>query len=185
MHSINYGTLDRKGLNIAIVALSAIIVTSACSRDDVPEHAVMMPIDDLPQTIVGQVSWEGVDEPKVIRRSRCEMQDEFYVMVGEGRDFELRVGFWGQEAADISEIDFDQADSVELRAIDDELYFYRYSIQRSLPGMGPVDGSVDSARGKTWLRPTSTEAVVKHRAGVEVEFEFSCSQPQQAQSSGS
>ena len=134
----------------------------------------MLPAEDLPDLVLGYVQWGADEEPRPIRRTRCQLEDEFYVMVGEGRDFVLRVGFWGEQARAIDDIDFEQADSVELRAVDEELYFYRYSILRILPEMGPVAGSPEFAKGTTRLRPTSTEAVVKHRAGVELDFEFSC-----------
>lgn len=174
------GRPGRPHLLWAVIILAGLVLISACSRDDGPEHAIMFPDESLPDVVLGYVQWDDVEEPKLIRRTRCQMEDEFYVMVGEGRDFVLRVGFWGQDARAIEDIDFEQADSVELRTIDDELYFYRYTILRILPGMGPVNGSVGSARGKTWLRPTSTEAVVKHRSGVELEFELSCPQPEPA-----
>lgn len=178
------GRPGRAGLLVAAGILAALVLITACSRDDVPEHAIMFPDESLPDVVLGYVQWDDIDERKLIRRTHCQMEDEFYVMVGEGRDFVLRVGFWGQDARAIDDIDFEQADSVELRTIDDELYFYRYTILRILPGMGPVSGSVDSARGQTWLRPTSTEAVVKHRSGVELEFELSCPQPEPVQVAG-
>ena len=158
---------------IMIIA-SALVFLPACSRNDVPEHVLMFPNEALPDEVLGYVRWEEDGERKEIRRVSCQMEDNFYVMLGEGRDFTLRVGFWGDGAREIGDIDFEQADSVELRAVDEELYFYRYSILRILPEMGPVAGSPEFAKGTTRLRPTSTEAVVKHRAGVELEFEFSC-----------
>jgi len=167
----------------ALFSLAAL--TAACSRSDVPEHAVMLPSEDLPDAVLGYARWEADAEPKPIRRVSCELQDGFYVMTAEGRDFVLRVGFWGQDAREIGEIDFDQADSVELRAVDDDLYFYRYTTLRILSEMGPVSGSADSVQGRTPLRATSAEAVAKHRAGVEVDFEFSCSQSGSARVAGS
>lgn len=158
---------------ITILSL-AIFLLMACAENEVPEHALMVPNEDLPDAVLGYASWEGDGERKEIRRVSCEMEDSFYVMLAEGRDFALRVGFWGDGARAIDEIDFDQADSVELRAVDEELYFYRYSILRILPDMGPVAGSPGFASGSTRLRPTSTEAVAKHRAGVDLDFEFSC-----------
>lgn len=158
------------------------VMVAACSRSDVPEHAVMLPADDLPDTVLGYARWAAEDEPRPIRRVRCGMEDNFYVMTAEGRDFLLRVGFWGDQARVLEDIDFEQADSVELRTIDDELYFYRYTTLRIFPEMGPVAGSDGHARGRTRLRPTSTEAVVKHRDGVEVDFEFSCPEQQPARS---
>lgn len=181
----NPGRPGRPHLLWAVVIPAVLVMITACSRDDVPEHAIMFPDESLPDVVLGYVQWDDIDEPRLIRRTRCQMEDDFYVMVGEGRDFVLRVGFWGQDARTIDDIDFEQADNVELRTIDDELYFYRYTILRILPGMGPVNGSVDSAQGKTWLRPTSTEAVVKHRSGLELEFELSCLPPEVAQVAGS
>ncbi|GEM_PF-7039122 len=175
----------RRRPGIGAVALLATLTMTACSGDDLPEHALMVPAEDLPDQVMGYVSWDDVEERKLVRRVSCRMEDSFYVMVAEGRDFVLRVGFWGEGARDIEEIDFDQADSVELRTVDEELYFYRYTILRILPEMGPVSGSVESARGTTRLRSTSTEAVVKHRSGIELDFEFSCSVPAPAQVAGS
>lgn len=169
---------------VAICLISLVLLT-ACSRDEVPEHALMLPNEKLPETVLGYASWDEGGERKQIRRVSCQLEDSFYVMLAEGRDFVLRVGFWGEGARQIDEIDFEQADSVELRTIDDELYFYRYTSLRILPEMGPVSGSTQSARGTTRLRSTSTDAVVKHRQGIELDFEFSCSEPDSAPVAGS
>ena len=157
---------------IALLA-SAGMALSACSRDALPEHAVMLPPADLPDAVLGYATWAN-GERKDIRRVSCGLEDAFYVMTAEGRDFELRVGFWGQDATDLSGIDFDQADSVELRTVDEELHFYRYTTLRILPEMGPVIGADSYARGKTTLRSTSQAALAEHRSGVEIDFEFSC-----------
>lgn len=170
---VNWVTF-RTHLRVCCGILLTLALLTACSRGDRHEHVLMVPSDDLPDTVLGYVRWDEAGEPKPIRRATCQMEDNFYVMLGEGRDFTLRVGFWGDGAREIGDIDFEQADSVELRAVDEESYFYRYSILRILPEMGPVAGSPGFAKGKTRLRPTSTEAVVKHRAGVELDFEFSC-----------
>ncbi len=156
------------------LVLMALVILAACSRSDVPEHALMLPNEALPDTVLGYVRWEGNGERRPIRQVSCQLEESYYVMVGEGRDFVLRVGFWGGGARDVKDIDFEQADSVELRAVDEDLYFYRYSVLRLLPEMGPVAGSPQSAKGNTRLRPTSTNAVVKHRAGLAIDFELSC-----------
>lgn len=151
-----------------------LLVLAACSGDRIPEHAVMLPAQDLPDTVLGYVSWTD-QARKPIHRVSCHLEDAFYVMLAEGRDFELRVGFWGQDAQSLAEIDFDQADSVELQTVDEDLQYYRYSMLRFLPEMGPVNGSDSHSRGKTALRSTSAAAVAEHRAGIEIDFEFSCS----------
>lgn len=171
--------------SLTMALLAVVALTTACTSNEAPEHAVMFPKDDLPDIVLGQARWENDQQPKPIRRVKCEMQDQFYVMTAEGRDFVLRVGFWGEGAQALEDIDFEQADSVELRAVDEELYFYRYTMLRILPEMGPVSGSVESAKGTTPLRSTSTEAVVKHRSGIELDFEFSCPGPASAQVAGS
>lgn len=172
-----------RSLVFSLLLIMTFIV--GCSRADAPEHVLMFPAEGLPDTVLGYAAWETDGERKLIRRVSCAMEDSFYVMEAEGRDFVLRVGFWGEGARTIDDIDFEQADSVELRAVDDDLYFYRYTILRILPEMGSVQGSADAARGLTRLRSTSTEAVVKHRSGIELDFEFSCSEPEPAQVAGS
>lgn len=166
--------IERSVSRTVFVALISLGLFVACSRDDFPEHVLMVPNENLPDAVLGYVSWEDDGERKLIRRVSCQMEDDFYVMLAEGRDFMLRVGFWGKDARELTQIDFEQADSVELRAVDTELNFYRYSILRILPDMGPVAGSPGYAKGSTRLRPTSTEAVIKHRGGVELTFEFAC-----------
>lgn len=175
----------QRALASCSVLVSAALFTAACSKQDVPEHALLLPAQDLPDTVLGYARWEVDGQSKPIRRVNCQMEDSFYVMVAEGRDFVLRVGFWGQGARRIEDIDFEQADSVELRSVDEELYFYRYTTLRILSEMGPVRGSVDSVQGRTPLRATSAEAVAKHRSGVELDFEFSCSEPASARVAGS
>lgn len=159
---------------LALVAATVLSLTLvACSRDDVPEHAVMLPPENLPDTVLGYAAW-GDGERRDIRRVRCELDEPFYVMKAEGADFELQVGFWGSDAEKLEDIDFEQADSVELRAVDEELHYYRYTILRMLPEMGQVAGSPGLAGGKTYLRSTSENAIADHGPGVDIDFEFSC-----------
>jgi len=158
----------------AALAAGAALLIGACSGDGIPEHAVMLPPQDLPDTVLGSATWADGGR-KDIHRVVCELDQPFYRMKAEGADFELEVGFWGSDVETLDDIDFEQADSVELRAVDDELYYYRYSILRILPEMGPVAGGPEAAAGKTYLRSTSEQAIAEHGAGIDIDFEFSCS----------
>ncbi len=159
---------------LALVSSLSLLTLSACSSDPLPEHAVLVPATDLPDTVVGYARWRD-GERKPIHRVHCGQESPHYVMLAEGKDFTLRVGFWGEAAATPADIDFEQADSVELRAVDDELQYYRYSTLRILPEMGKVSGSERAAQGQTPLRPTSLAAIEAHQEGVELDFDLSCS----------
>lgn len=127
----------------------------------------------LPDEVVGMASWDDhTDRP--IHRVHCEFEAPFYRFKAEGHGFELTVGFWGEAADRIEEVDFKQADSIELTEVTAEEVIYRYTTLRILPEMGQITGTMNEARGTTRLRPTSLAALTEYRDGIELNFEFSC-----------
>ena len=156
-----------------IAALSLIAGFSGCSPSPDPKPAGEQVAAGLPDAVVGIASWDDhLDRP--IHRVQCAFEAPFYKMQAEGLGFELAVGFWGDEADQIGEIDFEQADSVELTRVTAEQRIYRYSTLRILPEMGDVKGSPTAVDGRTGLRPTSLAALEEYPEGIELDFEFSC-----------
>jgi hypothetical protein len=134
--------------------------------------------------VLGQVSWD--DHPdRPVHRVSCAFEAPFYRFRAEGHGFELAVGFWGDDAESTQQIDFQQADSIELTETTAEEVIYRYTTLRILPEMGVVTGSADKVEGSTRLRPTSLAALTEYGDGVTVDFEFACPTTAQAQSAES
>jgi len=150
-----------------------VVMASGCSRstgsDSVDEQAAA----GLPDQVVGMVSWDDHPE-RPIHRVTCAFEPPFYRFRAEGHGFELAVGFWGDQADRIADVDFEQADSIELTEVTAEQVIYRYTTLRFLPEMGTIEGSTSAAKGKTQLRPTSLAALTEYGDGIELDFEFSC-----------
>ncbi|NDY94777.1 hypothetical protein [Wenzhouxiangella limi] len=164
---------------VAVMAIAGL--TAACSDEPETGSAGAAETAGLPDTVVGTASWDDhLQRP--IHRVQCDFEAPFYKLQAQGHGFELTVGFWGDEADRVSEVDFEQADSVELVQVTPEEEIYRYTTLRILPEMGQVSGSETSASGTTRLRSTSLAALEEYRNGIELDFEFSCplSAPDQA-----
>lgn len=167
---------------VAVMALAGL--TAACSDKPGTESADAAESAALPDTVVGTASWDDHLE-RPIHRVRCQFEAPFYSLQAEGHGFELKVGFWGEDAERPEAVDFEQADSVELTLVTPEEEIYRYTTLRILPEMGDVSGSESSASGTTRLRSTSLAALEEDRDGIELDFEFSCPLSAPAQSAGS
>lgn len=157
------------------LALAMVVtgLTAACSQGLQTDESGGQAAPALPDQVVGLASWDDHLE-RPIHRVRCEFESPFYTLQAEGHGFELRVGFWGEKADSTEEVDFEQADSVELTLVTPEEKIYRYTTLRILPEMGEVSGSESSASGKTRLRSTSLAALEEYREGIELDFEFAC-----------
>lgn len=165
--------MHRPGLVRPAVALFTIILMAACSRSAETEQSAAQSADGLPEQVVGTASWDD-HQQRPIHRVQCGFEPPFYTLQAEGHGFELRVGFWGDKARRLDDIDFEQADSVELTLVTPEEQIYRYTTLRILPEMGVVSGSESSASGKTRLRSTSLPALEDYRNGIELDFEIAC-----------
>lgn len=168
------------------LALAGLVtgLTIACSQAIETDKPGDQAAPALPEQVVGLASWDG-HLKRPIHRVRCEFKPPFYTLQAEGHGFELRVGFWGEKADSTEEVDFEQADSVELTLVTPEEEIYRYTTLRILPEMGEVSGSESSASGKTRLRSTSLAALEEYREGIELDFEFACPLRPGATASGS
>lgn len=167
---------------VAVMAFAGL--TAACSENPETDNSQAAQSAALPDTVVGTASWDDhLQRP--IHRVRCDFDAPFYSLQAEGHGFELKVGFWGEDAERPEAVDFEQADSVELTLVTPEEEIYRYTTLRILPEMGQVSGSETSASGKTRLRSTSLAALEAYRDGIELDFEFSCPFNAPAQAAGS
>lgn len=166
----------------AVMAMAGL--TAACSETPETDTAEAAEAAALPDTVVGTASWDDhLQRP--IHRVRCEFEAPFYSLQAEGHGFELKVGFWGEDAERPEAVDFEQADSVELTLVTPEEEIYRYTTLRILPEMGKVSGSETSASGTTRLRSTSLAALEEYRDGIELDFDFACPVSAQAQAAES
>lgn len=157
----------------ALALVAAAALTVACSESAETGGASDQRPSGLPDTVVGTASWDDhLDRP--IHRVSCAFEPPFYRLEAEGHGFELKVGFWGEQAQKLQAVDFEQADSVELIQVTPEDEIYRYTTLRILPEMGKVSGSEASTSGKTRLRSTSLAALEAYPDGIELEFEFAC-----------
>ncbi|MFW6339266.1 MAG: hypothetical protein ACOC0Q_00190 [Wenzhouxiangella sp.] len=160
-------------LSKAIAGVTLGVFALGCSPSPDASRSHGQIADGLPNEVVGMASWDDhLDRP--IHRVHCEFEPPFYRFRAEGHGFELAVGFWGEEADRIEEVDFEQADSIELTEVTAEEVIYRYTTLRILPEMGSIKGSLTQARGTTRLRPTSLAALTEYGDGIELAFEFSC-----------
>lgn len=138
----------------------------------------------VPEVVLGRVSWD--DHPdRPVHRVSCGFEAPFYRFTAEGHGFELAVGFWGDDAEMIDQVDFEQADSIELTEKTAEGVIYRYTTLRILPEMGDISGSTNTAEGSTRLRPTSLAALIEYGDGVQLDFELDCPLRESAQSAES
>jgi hypothetical protein len=155
------------------VAIFVLAVIAGCSQSTGSSPNGKPAEAALPEEVVGTASWDDHPE-RPIHRVSCEFEPPFYRFRAEGLGFELAVGFWGDDADQIEEVDFNQADSVELTEITAEEVIYRYTTLRFLPEMGPIRGSTSNAQGRTKLRPTSLAALTEYDEGIDLDFEFKC-----------
>ncbi|HMA98535.1 MAG TPA: hypothetical protein VKO38_03660 [Wenzhouxiangella sp.] len=150
-----------------------VAMASGCSRSTGSDPVNEQPAGGLPDQVIGIASWNDHPE-RPIHRVSCAFEPPFYRFRAEGHGFELAVGFWGDQADRIGEVDFEQADSIELTEVTAEQVIYRYTTLRFLPEMGTIEGSTSAAKGTTQLRPTSLAALTEYGDGIELDFEFSC-----------
>ena len=118
-------------------------------------------------------------------RARCGFAAPCYRFKAAAHGFELAVGFWGDKAEEVEQVDFEQADSIELTEITAEGVIYRYTTLRILREKGAITGSEANAEGSTRLRPTRLAALTEYGEGVQLDFEFDCPVNEQSQSAGS
>jgi hypothetical protein len=167
-----------------VFTMAATAVLSGCSAPDDPSASGDSLAVVEPETVLGHASWDD-HEDRPLHSVSCEFEAPFYRFRAEGHGFELAVGFWGDHAQTVQQVDFEQADSIELTETTAEGVIYRYTTLRILPEMGQITGSTDKAAGSTRLRPTSLAALTEYGDGVQLDFEFDCPLTEPAQSAES
>ncbi len=157
----------------SVLVIAATTLLAACSASTDPKASGESSTPVVPEVVLGRASWDDRSD-RPVHRVSCNFEAPFYRFKAEGHGFELAVGFWGDGAQDIQQVDFQQADSIELTKITAEGEIYRYTTLRILPEMGEISGSTGKAEGSTRLRPTSLAALTEYGDGVQLDFELDC-----------
>lgn len=164
--------LVQSSFPIGLAALATVLL-SACSVSTDPDASAQQGAPVVPEPVLGRVSWDDHPE-RPVHRVSCQFEAPFYRFRAKGHGFELAVGFWGDDAEMIQQVDFQQADSIELTETTAEGVIYRYTTLRILPEMGEITGSAAKAEGSTRLRPTSLAALTEYGDGVQLDFALDC-----------